>query len=563
MKNLLVLLFSVVMTVGSIAQVAPGKYWVKFTDKNDSPYSIDNPSEYLSQRALDRRAAHGIVIVENDLPVNPQYIETVKETGAIIHNVSKWFNSVTIIASDQGILDAVNALGFVVSVEKGGSKGNPDNKFEKPFFANESYSKLPEVSSFKSSTAGMSYDYGAAYNQIEMLNGIALHDMGFDGEGMIIAVQDNGFRNVDEIEAFSYLWDNGKILGTRDFVEPQNPNIFDSGTGTHGTSVLSTMGSNLSGEIVGTAPQAGYWLLRSEDNGGEYLVEELNWVSAAELADSLGADVINSSLGYTTFDDSSQDHTYADMDGNTTPITIGADIAVSKGLIVVNSAGNSGNGSWQYIGAPADGDSVFSIGSVDGNGGYSSFSSTGPTFDGRIKPNVVAQGSNSAIISANSGEIVTGSGTSFSSPITAGMVACLWQALPEKRNLEIMELVQQSAHLANAPTNLLGYGIPDYLSAYDLATDTGSEITIDNSIQIKPNPFKETLTVELMNKDMVIDAIEISDITGRVIYKKEMTVQNLSSYRVQGFDNLSQGIYLVKISSGNKTYTKKAVRRQN
>ena len=559
MKKLVVLFLLVAMTTGIMAQVAPNKYWVKFTDKNDSPYSIENPLDYLSQRAIDRRVAHGISIVENDLPVNPQYIQDVVETGVTLHNVQKWFNSITIITSDPSLISIINGFDFVVSVEKSTSTGSGMlNKTEKSYFANESYGDLPQANE-KSTTSGLSYDYGQAYNQIEMLNGIAMHDMGFDGEGMIIAIQDAGFMNVDSYEAFTYLWDNGKILGTHDFVNPQNPDIF--GSHTHGCSVLSTMGANISGQMVGTAPQASYWLLRSEDGDSEYLIEELNWVSAAAFADSVGADVINSSLGYTTFDDPSQDHTYDDMDGNTTPITIGGDIAVSKGMIVVNSAGNSGSGSWQYIGAPADGDSVFSIGAVDGNGFYASFSSTGPTADGRLKPNVVAQGSGSTIINGWTGEITSGNGTSFSSPITAGMVACLWQALPEKRNLEIMELIEQSAHLFDDPNNQLGYGIPDYMSAYDVATDTGNGITIESGISIKPNPFKDELSIQILNDNTPIDAIEIVDITGKVIYKEVLNSNNTFEYTVSGFETLSSGFYFVKISSGDKIYTKKAIRK--
>jgi hypothetical protein len=562
MKNLFLILFVVIATTTSIAQVAPNKYWVKFTDKNESPFSIENPSAFLSERALERRAAHGISIEENDLPVNPQYIQAVVETGVILHNVQKWFNSVTIITSDQNALNIINDFEFVVSVEKSSSIENIGNdKLEKPFFAHETYGTLPASHNQKSVTSGKSYDYGQAYNQIAMLNGIALHDMGFDGEGMIIAVLDAGFMNVDSYEAFDYLWDNGKILGTRDFVDPQNPNIFSSHT--HGCSVLSTMGANLPGQIVGTAPQAAYWLLRSEDGDSEYLIEELNWVSAAEFADSLGADVINSSLGYNNFDDDSQDYSYEDMDGNTAPITIGADIAVSKGLIVVTSAGNEGSNSWQYITAPADGDSVFTIGSVDGSGFYSSFSSQGPTADGRLKPNVVAKGSSSTIVSGWSGEVTTGSGTSFSSPITAGMVTCLWQALPGKRNTEIMELIQQSAHLADDPTNLLGYGIPDYLGAYDLATDSGLELTVTNDIVIMPNPFKDQFIIVFSNAVKNVDRIEITDIAGKVMYRKDLGGLEAADYVIQGFETLSQGFYFVKVSSGDKTYTKKVIRKQN
>ncbi len=329
-----------------------------------------------------------------------------------------------------------------------------------------------------------------------MLNGIALHDMGYDGTGMTIAVLDAGFLHADTLRVFDSLWMNGQILGTKDFVSPQSPDIF--GAHYHGAMVLSTMGGNWPGKMVGTAPHAHYWLLRSEDGGSEYLIEELNWVSAAEFADSVGADVINSSLGYTTFDNPSQNHTYADMDGNTTPITIGADMAVSKGMIVVNSAGNDGGSSWQYIDAPADGDSVFSIGAVTASGNYASFSSTGPTYDGRIKPNVVAQGSGSTIINPYNGLVSTGSGTSFSSPITAGMVACLWSAHPNKRTTQIMDAIQQSGSLAGNPNNQLGWGIPDYLAAHNLLSQP---VTYNFSLHLKVflgGPFNGSV----MNADL-------------------------------------------------------------
>jgi serine protease AprX len=368
----------------AVSQVAPNRYWVKFTDKNNTPFSIGNPDAFLSQKAIDRRIAHDIAIVENDLPVDPVYIQGVINTGATLLNVSKWFNSVTVFTSNPSVVAAINALPYVLSVEK--SIPNPGiirEKFVKPFFEHETYSKIPEGDFLKSGTSGLVYNYGQAYNQINMLNGILLHNDGYDGEGMTIAVLDAGFLNANTIPAFDYLWDNGKILGYKDFVNPANPDIF--GSHSHGTSVLSTMGANLPGQMVGTAPQASYWLLRSEDGSTEFLIEELNWVSAAEFADSVGADIINSSLGYTVYDDPSQSYSYNDMDGNTAPVTIGADLAVSKGMIVVNSAGNSGSSNWLYIGAPADGDSVFSIGAVNSSGSYASFSSIGPTYDGRIK----------------------------------------------------------------------------------------------------------------------------------------------------------------------------------
>lgn len=466
MNKLTLTLVALLIAYSSISQVAPDKYWVKFTDKNNSPYSLNNPEEFLSQKALERRGLQGIEIEENDLPVNPAYLQAVEATGAEILTVSKWFNSATIYTTSQAVLDAIDLLPFVLSVSKSEKPLITPEESIKPFFDNESWNETASEGSNQETISGKSFNYGSAFNQIQMLNGIAMHEMGYDGTGMVVAVLDAGFLNTNTIVAFDSLWDNGRILGYKDFVSPFNPDIF--GSHSHGTSVLSTMGANLPGQMVGTAPRAAYWLLRSEDGASEYLIEELNWVSAAEFADSVGADVINSSLGYTTFDDPSQNHTYADMDGNTTPITIGADIAASKGMIVVNSAGNSGGGSWQYIGAPADGDSVFTIGAVNASGNYASFSSTGPTYDGRIKPNVVAQGSGTTIVSAYTGNVTTGSGTSFSSPVTAGMVACLWQAHPGKRTTQIMEAIQQSASQANNPDYYYGYGIPDYLEAHNL-----------------------------------------------------------------------------------------------
>ncbi|MEZ5083449.1 MAG: S8 family serine peptidase [Bacteroidales bacterium] len=467
MKIQFTALLAILITINSFGQVAPDKYWVKFTDKNNSPFSIENPGAFLSQKAIDRRTNQGIEIVENDLPVNQTYITAVANTGATILNVSKWFNSVTVYTEDPSVITAINALAFVSSVQKiSNSSLEQGKKSKKPFFDNETINEKPVVNTMKGTSSGQSFDYGSAYNQINMLNGIALHDLGFDGTGMTIAILDAGFTNTDILSAFDSLWLNNQILGYKDFANPLNPNIFSSHT--HGTSVLSTMGANLPGEMVGTAPRANYWLLRSEDGGSEYIIEELNWASAAEFADSVGADIINSSLGYNVYDDPTQSHTWEDLDGNTAPVTIAADLAASKGILVVNSAGNEGNNSWQYVNTPADGDSVFSIGAVTGAGNYASFSSIGPTYDGRIRPNVVAQGSGSTIISAYSGDVVTGSGTSFSSPITAGMVACLWQAHPDKNNTEIMAAIEESGSLADNPTMLLGYGIPDYFAAHTL-----------------------------------------------------------------------------------------------
>jgi serine protease AprX len=301
-------------------------------------------------------------------------------------------------------------------------------------------------------------DYGLAFNQLQMLGGDVMHSKGFKGNGITIAVLDAGFYKVDELDVFSDL--QNQILSTYDFVDG-NSNVYDDHT--HGMMVLSTMGAK--GAMMGTAPDAQYLLLRSEDVFSENLIEEFMWVCAAEYADSAGADIINSSLGYTTFDDTLQDHTYADMDGKTTPISIGAGMASDKGIIVVNSAGNSGNSSWHYIGAPADNYDVLTVGAVDENEEFASFSSYGPNASGAEKPNVVAQGKNTVVANSDN-TVITGNGTSFSSPITAGMVACLWGANPHKSAISIKDAIYKSADRYLNPDDQFGYGIPDYYSAY-------------------------------------------------------------------------------------------------
>lgn len=561
MKTFFLLFATVLISVVSFAQVSPDKYVVRFTDKDNSPYSINSPEEFLTQKALDRRAAHGIAIIENDLPVNPQYLESVSGTGVTILNPSKWLNCVTIYTTDQTALNTIEAFSFVQSVEKGGnSKLIDDQNSEKPFFANESITQAPDAGILKALRSSNSYDYGAAANQIQMLNGDVLHDMGYDGAGMTIAILDAGFLNVDDIAAFDSLWINEQILGYKDFADPINPDIF--GSHSHGCSVLSTMGANLPGEMVGTAPQADYWLLRTEYGPSETPIEEYNWVSGAEYADSVGADIINSSLGYTTYDDPFESHTYEEMDGNTAVITIGADIAASKGMIVVNSAGNSGNDPWFYIGAPADGDSVFSIGAVNSSGDFASFSSNGPTSDGRIKPNVVAQGQGSAIISAYGGDVSFGSGTSFSSPITAGMVACLWQSSPDKRNTEIMDAIMEAGSLADNPNNQLGWGIPDYVAAYSLLTVVENVNEPANNMEVYPNPFTSDLNIKIENEDLSIQRIELTDISGKVVYEKDIDQSNSTNFQLDNnSSSITPGFYLLNVTTDQGIITEKVLKQ--
>jgi len=460
-KAYLLLVFLILISSFLSAQQADLKtYVLHFTDKGMDKYASLNPSLFLTEKSVERRLKHKIEFDQSDLPVNEQYVQDVITTGARVLARSRWLNTIVIEANAE-MLNKITVLPQILKIQpiiNPSSKQISPSEFLKPSFEVENTSPW----SIGKSSVGTddTYEYGAAFNQINQINGQYLHNLGYMGEGMTIAVLDAGFNSVDIMPCFQSMRANNQIKGTRDFAQPGN-NVYATTMASHGSSVLSCMAALSEGQMVGTAPKADYWLLRSEVATTESIIEEYYWVSAAEFADSVGADLINSSLGYTTFPNSPEaDHTYADMDGNTTVVTKGADKAAAKGILVVNSAGNSGGVAWKFIGAPADGDSVFSIGSVNATGTRSSFSSIGPTSDGQIKPTVVAQGSGTAIFTP-SGQ-VSGNGTSFSSPIICGMTACLWQAFPQMNNMQIIELIKATSSNASLPDNLIGWGIPDF-----------------------------------------------------------------------------------------------------
>lgn len=545
--SLLAIILGILISFQSLGQTAPDKYWVQFTDKNNTPYSLSTPSDFLSTRAIQRRQAQGIQYVETDLPVDPAYVTAIENLGVQVLTRSKWFNAVSIYTTNPNILTQIQALSFVQATQKVARMES---------YNNDGVNLYRELDINQTAAPLSLYDYGAGTNQIEMLNGQVLHNNGFTGQGKVIAVIDAGFLNVDVLPIFQNLWDNKQILGVRDFVTGDSTVFEDF---QHGMNVLSLMGGYLPGQLIGTAPGASYWLLRSEDVGSEYVIEEDNWVVAAEFADSVGADIINSSLGYTTFDISAQNHSYADMDGNTARVTIGADIAASKGILVVNSAGNSGNSAWHYIGAPADGDSVLTVGAVDEFGDYAPFSSTGPTSDGRIKPNVVAQGASAAIQSPN-GNISYGNGTSFSSPIIAGMAACLWQAHPGLTNIQLLEAIQQSGSQSMNPDSLLGYGIPNFAQASVILSRI--EILQQSSFVVSPNPFTDFLNLEMYLLDSQDVSIQLFDLMGRKYYEQSgiMNFPGYSTVEISGLAQMQTGLYILKISTGRKSYSLKVIK---
>ncbi|MCF8307629.1 MAG: S8 family serine peptidase [Bacteroidales bacterium] len=548
MKQVITIVLGIFLATALYGQ-DQARYIVKLTDKKSDKYTKSQPEAFLSEKALERRARNGISIDDKDLPVSPEYVSRVRKAGYTVTNRIKWLNTLIVEGQGEQDLETFNFVESVTSVPRQKPEGE-----QKPFFAAEKQSDGPMHG--KSVRGDNEYEYGDGYNQIAMLNGHLVHNQGYDGEGMTIAVLDAGFMEVDEIAAFDSLWANEQIIDTRNFVNDED--VFSSSISSHGMMVLSTMGGYLPGELVGTAPKADYHLVRTEDASDEYLMEEYYWVDGSEYADSIGADIINSSLGYTDgFNDPDNNHTYEDMNGDTTPVTIGADVAAEKGILVVNSAGNSGNGEWFYIGAPADGDSVMAVGAVDGDSNYVSFSSKGPTYDGRLKPNVAAKGSG-ATVASSWGGVTYASGTSFSSPITAGMVASVWQAMPEKSNMELIELIQENSHQYSDPDTLLGYGLPDYNAVLN-ATGTSLEQKEAIALSVGPNPFDDYILVETQNSYEKL-TYSIHSVSGKVVSRATVSSPR-KSFRIDLSAKLPEGVYILRVRSEDHMVARKIVKK--
>ena len=424
------------------------RLYLKDKDLDHTPFSVNRPSEFLSQRSIDRRKRQGIPVDLTDLPVAPAYEKQVTEAGIEIVGKSKWNNTLLIRIHKDKELRKLEGLEFIT-------------KMKKVFQAPDSVSQRmrSNVRNGLNEWGSGNGVYGAADAQLKSLNGKRLHESGYRGRGMMIAVFDGGFMNVDKIPALHKI----KLAGVKDFVVPESKNVF--GEMEHGTMVLSTMAANAPDFYVGVAPEAQYLLIRCEDERTESLAEEDYWASAAEYADSCGVDVINSSLGYHGFDDSSMDHHYYEQDGKTVLISRTASMCADKGIVCVNSAGNDGMGSWKKINFPADATDILTVGSINEHGANAAFSAVGPTADGRIKPDVMAFGSPTCVITGR-GSIINDNGTSFSSPLVAGMVACLWQALPGKTAKQIIKLVKLAGDNQQHPDNVFGYGVPDFWKAY-------------------------------------------------------------------------------------------------
>jgi len=506
--------------------------WVYFKDKPSQNTFIASPLTMLSQRALDRRTRYHIVLDSKDVPAEASYILQIKNAAGItVKAKSKWLNALH-IQGTQVDISKLLTLNFVSKVEFANKSLNLSGK-------NRKFQK--EVQKTNKLDFTTDFNYGNAANQIQMLKGNVLHQNNFTGQGMQIAIIDAGFPNVDKFAAFKRIRDNNQILGGYDFVN-RNENFY---TGNyHGMAVLSTIAGYLDNQFVGTAPDAKFYLFISEDSVNETPLEESLWVEAAEKTDSLGVDVINTSLGYTTFDNPKYNYVYNDIDGKTTFISRGAEIAFSRGMIVVNSAGNEGNDPWHYISAPADAVSVLSIGAVDATGIIANFSSYGPTADNRVKPDVCAQGAGVYIINP-SGNIATSNGTSFSSPVLAGVIACLWQAFPSKTNAEIIQFVKESAHLYPNFTAQEGYGIPNFESVFTLMSNEETEAVLE--VVAYPNPSENEIKFKFPNQITEMELV-VFNVLGKHIKSEKITKENPTT----NISNLAQGLYLMQLKYGDK-----------
>lgn len=447
MRKVLLVALVLITSIHALAQFAPTdtlRYRIRLKDKAATRYCLNHPEAFLSEKAITRRLKQHLSIDSTDLPVCKVYVDQIRKTGVHIMLTGKWDNFVTVSCNDSTLISEVTKLPFVRSTER--------------VWKNSCVKKAVKRDSLIDYSQRKDDFYGLAARQIEISRGEKLHQAGFKGQGMTIAVIDAGFHNADRIEGMKKI----QVLGVKDFVNPTADLFAES---SHGLGVLSCMAMNQPHLMIGTAPEASYWLLRSEDEYSENLIEQDYWSAAVEFADSVGVDVINTSLGYYAFDDASKNYKFRDLDGQYALMSRQASKIADKGMILVCSAGNSGAGSWKKITPPGDAENVLTVGAVNKEGLLATFSSIGNTADGRIKPDVVAVGFMANVMGTN-GCIRLANGTSFASPILCGMVACLWQACPQLTAKEVIEVVRRAGDRVVFPDNIYGYGLPDFWKAY-------------------------------------------------------------------------------------------------
>ncbi len=509
---------------------------VFFSDKVGSLHSTTVPETFLSSRAILRRTKQNISMVEEDLPVVQAYVARIQNEGVTVVYSTKWLNGVLVECSNAQ-LATLEVLPFVISVEFVAPGGRPPG------------GRIKSMGKFK----GYSERQAESDIQLSMLGIDAMHNAGYRGEGMLIAILDAGFPGADTISFFKHVFNEGRFdaITSYDFVSGGS-NVFRHHN--HGTNVWSTIAAFKNGQFSGGAYKANFILFVTEDSDTEFRVEEYNWLFAAEKADSAGVDIISTSLGYTTFDDSSMDYSASNLDGQTTVITRAAEIAASKGMAVVASAGNAGQGSPTTIGGPADGENVLAVGSVTSASTISSFSSIGPSADGRIKPDVVAMGSSVSVISAN-GFLTSLSGTSFAAPLTTSLIAGLWQMLPDLTAKELLDTIRGRASQASNPDNLLGYGIPNF----NYLVTTINEDMLNDFVSVFPNPVSDQINIEFN------DAFRTGTLNFSLFTPEGVTIDvGIHSAGTTGFlielTNQPCGLYLLRYDRGKQHAVYKIVK---
>lgn len=515
-------------------------YFVRFTDKASNAYSIASPQDFLTAKSIQRRQKCKVETDQKDVPVSQTYIDQVLLTGAQVLYPLKWLNGI-VVRSDATVKSQVSAFSFVAST---------DHSVK---FRTTAPSGTQDILTLQKTAHGL-LDY--SYAQNEMLGMIKMKNDGYNGNGILIAITDDGFLHADTMKAFEYLYSSNRIIDTWDLVD-LDKDAYSQGGG-HGTHVFSILAGDLTGQLSGPGQGASYVLFRTEDTNSESPLEELNWIRAAEIADSMGVDMIQVSLGYNTFDDSSLDYTLSELDGKTSYISQGANTASTRGMVVVVSAGNGGgNSSWNKILCPADAKGILSVGAVDVNEEKASFSSIGYSADGRVKPDVMAMGVNVAYASQATSQVAFGSGTSFASPLITGLSAGLMQAFPKLTHDELIRAVKFSADRFNEPNPSYGYGIPNYERASDFA-----RLLLDKENELVfPNPFGSHLFVKIKEEEVgYLLQWKLYGTTGQQVKEGELLTESSLVNLLSIGEGLSAGIYCLKVSCNGHFSTFKLIK---
>jgi subtilisin family serine protease len=536
-KNRYTFLFLLLISDFIFAQANTEKYIVYFKDKQ----MHNDVSQLLSENAIIKRTKFNIPTDERDFPVNTNYINTLINEDVTIINTSNWLNAVMVSLSSEKAaqLEQLSFVADVVKIEKSNTSGIASIENELDC---ESISGIQEYED----------NYTSSFPQFHLLKGEYLHEQGFNGENMTIAICDNGFYNANNNSAFSAIFSENRLLGTYDYVHGDSA-VYDESAGSHGAFCFSFIGGIKNNQYLGTATKANFYLFHTENNTGERLQEEFNLATALERCSQLGVDVVSISLGYNTFDVASENHDTSDMHKNNTPAAIAVNIASSKGILVCVAAGNQVG--WKYIATPSDADSAFCIASVDINGVVASNSSMGLPGDPRIKPNVAAVGKSANYINT-AGNISAGSGTSFATPSLAGMTTCLWQAFPSKTNWEIKTAIEQSASQYLTPDKRIGYGIPDFQKAFQILSDATfvSNKSLENDLLIFPNPFQNSITFSTPT-NLHIESINMLNSVGQLVFSVNAPTENTIM-----FSDLPKGMYLLQVATDRGILIKKLIK---